>query len=188
MKWFTSDTHYYHSAIIKYCKRPFDNVEKMNEYLIKKHNERVAPGDCVYHLGDFGFTDASHADYILRRLNGQKFLIFGNHDQILRNQKPLQNHFIWCKDYHEESIGKDKSHRVVLCHYPIMSWHGIHRGTIMAHGHCHHNLQYPFNGRIIDVGVDGKGYDYGPISEFDIIKYVGHKKIVTGGDHHKTSD
>lgn len=34
MIYFTSDTHFCHSNIIKMCKRPFDNTEHMNKALI----------------------------------------------------------------------------------------------------------------------------------------------------------
>lgn len=51
--YFTSDTHFYHSNIIGFCKRPFKNVEDMNETLIENWNRVVSQDDIVFHLGDF---------------------------------------------------------------------------------------------------------------------------------------
>ena len=38
---FTSDTHFYHSNIIKYCNRPFADAQDMNETLIANWNNVV---------------------------------------------------------------------------------------------------------------------------------------------------
>ncbi len=53
MIFFTADQHFYHENIIKYCNRPFRNMEEMNEELIKKWNEAISPIDHVYVIGDF---------------------------------------------------------------------------------------------------------------------------------------
>jgi len=53
MYFFTADEHYYHKNIIKYCNRPFANVENMNRALIGRHNEVVSNTDTVVHAGDF---------------------------------------------------------------------------------------------------------------------------------------
>lgn len=50
---FTSDTHFNHTNIIKYCQRPFRDIYEMNETLIANWNNVVAPDDIVFHLGDF---------------------------------------------------------------------------------------------------------------------------------------
>ena len=44
---FTSDTHFYHANIINFCKRPFANVETMNEALIENWNAVVGANDIV---------------------------------------------------------------------------------------------------------------------------------------------
>lgn len=38
---FTSDTHFFHRNIIKYCDRPFETVKEMNEDLITLWNTTV---------------------------------------------------------------------------------------------------------------------------------------------------
>lgn len=79
--WFTSDTHFFHSNIINYCKRPFVNAEEMNEYIIKQWNSVVEPQDEVYHLGDFAFGTKEEITKIVSQLNGRIYLVKGNHDR-----------------------------------------------------------------------------------------------------------
>jgi calcineurin-like phosphoesterase family protein len=76
----TSDTHFGHENIIKYCKRPFANAKQMDDALIANWNEVVGPEDVVWHLGDFALCDDWRKREILCSLNGVKKLILGNHD------------------------------------------------------------------------------------------------------------
>lgn len=79
--WFISDTHFNHTNIIKYCDRPFSDVNEMNEKIIRNWNERIMPNDLVFHLGDFGlFRGNKEPGSVLNRLNGHIYLIRGNHD------------------------------------------------------------------------------------------------------------
>lgn len=77
----TSDTHFHHAAVVEYCKRPFTDVEAMNEALIANWNARVRPEDEIIHLGDFAFGPRSKLAPTLERLNGHKTLVRGNHDR-----------------------------------------------------------------------------------------------------------
>ena len=85
--WFTSDTHYWHSNVIKYCNRPFSSVEEMNEALIDNWNAVVKDGDTVFHLGDVIFAGVTKAREIIPRLKGNKILIRGNHDSIFKKDE-----------------------------------------------------------------------------------------------------
>ena len=51
--WFTSDTHFNHIGIIKFCDRPFSSVEEMNQALIDNWNSTIPSDGIVFHLGDF---------------------------------------------------------------------------------------------------------------------------------------
>lgn len=77
---FTSDTHFYHENIIKYCNRPFSSVDEMNEKLIEKWNSVVGKNDIVWHLGDFCFGQKDNISKIIPKLNGRINLVMGNHD------------------------------------------------------------------------------------------------------------
>ena len=77
--YFTSDTHFGHANILNFCKRPFKDVDEMNEELIKRWNEVISKEDTVFHLGDFAFGGAEIWNKTLPRLNGHIVLILGNH-------------------------------------------------------------------------------------------------------------
>ena len=88
--WFTSDYHLGHANIIKYCERPFANVEEMNKVIIRNHNSRVKLEDTVFFIGDFCFKNTvggkegegnlDRAEHYLKQLNGRFVFIQGNHD------------------------------------------------------------------------------------------------------------
>lgn len=96
--WVISDTHFGHNNIIKYCDRPYDNSHHMDEDILERWNSVVKDGDKVYHLGDVYFSKGRE-DWpsFFARLNGQKRLILGNHDngkdQLL--QKVFQKIDVW---------------------------------------------------------------------------------------------
>ena len=52
---FTSDTHFGHTNILKYCNRPFTNIQEHDEEIVKRWNEVVPEDGIVFHLGDIGF-------------------------------------------------------------------------------------------------------------------------------------
>lgn len=57
---FTSDTHFNHANIIKFCNRPFKDVEQMNETLIANWNQVIGPDDTVFHLGDYNISPTQY--------------------------------------------------------------------------------------------------------------------------------
>ena len=157
--WFTADTHFGHSKIIKYCNRPFADVEGMDEVLIERWNARVKPNDTVWHLGDFAFHKTpDQLKALFDRLNGNKYLVTGNHDYDATKRlfwevvTPMQ----------ELLFGKQT---VVLCHYGMRVWNKSHYGSIHLYGHSHGTL--PGDNQSLDVGVDC--WDYQPINYEEIL-------------------
>ena len=84
--WLTSDLHLGHANIIRYCGRPFRDIQTMNDRIIQNWNSRVKPEDVVYNLGDFCFHRGAEgqkitAEHWESRLNGKIIHIMGNHDR-----------------------------------------------------------------------------------------------------------
>jgi calcineurin-like phosphoesterase family protein len=129
--YFTSDTHFGHKNIIEYEKahRPFSSVEEMNEKLIENWNSVVRNQDRIYHLGDFCF--GAHYLPIAGRLNGEKILIMGNHDQY-----PASEYL----KYFDKLMGCHVWHKCILSHMPIHinNLSGKHKRFMLnIHGHLH---------------------------------------------------
>lgn len=147
MFWFTSDQHFGHSNILKYCNRPFENVFQMNECIIENHNDLVRKNDYVFHLGDFCFHTPIQ---YLKKLNGKHFLIRGNHDAH-SGLEPFE----WVNDtYILKNVVPDFS--LFLSHYAHRVWPHSHYGTGHLFGHSHGKLE-PY-GRSFDVGVDTNNF------------------------------
>lgn len=153
---FTSDTHFSHKNIIKYCpdsRGHFSSVEEMNESLISKWNSVVKPNDVVYHLGDVLFKKDFE---ILDRLNGYLILISGNHDkqylQSLKFTSKFREIYRSYLDFISSTSSKDPA--MILCHYPIAKWDKMYYNSLHLHGHCHSSFGYHLNA--IDVGVDAR--------------------------------
>lgn len=154
----------------------------MNEALISNWNSKVGHGDLVYHTGDFALKmGVPQVEQIIRRLNGQIHLIYGNHDQ--KNKSVMRaNGFADRVPYKEIRVGEQK---IVLCHYPFLTWNGSGRGSWMCHGHSHGKLKRDMTARRIDVGVDC--WNYTPIS-FDEISVEMKKVEFKPVDHHGQMD
>ena len=145
--WFTADTHFGHGGALGLFKRPFGSVREMDEGMIERWNARVAPGDLVWHLGDFGYRlAAGRVHELLQALNGTKRLVVGNNDDAAVVSAPEWDAVTSYVEIEHES------QFLVLCHYPFRSWNRMHKGAWNLHGHSHGRLS-PL-ARQADVGVD----------------------------------
>jgi calcineurin-like phosphoesterase family protein len=146
---FTSDSHFGDHRTLNIWKRPFASVAQMDAALVKAWNEAVAPGDEVWHLGDFARRSAD-VPGLLAALNGTKHLLRGNNDPPAT---AAASGWASVGDYAEMDVD---GVRLVACHYPFRSWNRQHRGALNLHGHSHGRLK-PLP-RQHDVGVDTWGW------------------------------
>ena len=137
MIYYISDLHIGHKNAIRFDERPFADIDDMEREIVRRWNEKVGADDDVYILGDVFYRYKGNRADFLKRLGGRLHLIVGNHDfEILKNEASLG-----CF----ESVDKlrqivDDGRRVVMCHYPIISWNMKHFGAYHVYGHVHANI------------------------------------------------
>jgi calcineurin-like phosphoesterase family protein len=139
--WFISDTHFFHSNILKFTNadgslaRPgYDSVEDMNEKLVERWNADIRPQDTVYHMGDVSFRYGSEFNELMSRLNGNKTLIIGNHDNVALLLPWFPKVLVW-REF--------RDHNFVASHVPVHPTQ-LRRGKdhegFNIHGHIHANV------------------------------------------------
>jgi calcineurin-like phosphoesterase family protein len=166
---FTSDSHYFHRNIMKYCNRPFETVEEMNETLIANWNNKVGKDDCVFHLGDFCFGGPERWKKIRERLNGNIVLIIGNHDMssVRPNTLVSMAGDIFYDVVMETSV-RVNGQLMVLNHYPLLSYSGMYENrcwNLFGHVHLRPGYTLDYESQLAhlrpcqyDVGVDMNGF------------------------------
>lgn len=191
-----SDLHISHRNILKYCPHRCSpntdlnnitdaDIDRMNETIIARWNSMIMPEDETYIIGDVAMGQIFKAPALIRRLNGMKYLIRGNHDKTLVrdiNINPdLADLFAWHDSYHEMSYkyGSEK-HFITMSHYPMHSWNRQSQGSLHLHGHLHGN-PHGIPGRIKDVGIDTN--DLYPYRMDDVVREILKKEV--RGNHHE---
>jgi len=167
----TSDQHFFHDRIIKYCNRPFEAHQDMNTKIIENYNNIIKPEDTVIHLGDLSANVKNHIPAfkdILNSLNGNKILLRGNHDHQ-DDQFYLDNGF--------EVVG---DHMIVgdyfFSHYPLFAaskWctppekrliklYEDSKCTKIVHGHTHNNVS-KWKDNLFRINACVEVNDYKPV-------------------------
>ena len=180
--WFSSDSHFGHENLwcnfttpcpdcqfigqgrwnagdeyCPYCQgtgkipaRPFTSTNEMDELMIEKWNAVVKPSDHAYHLGDV----AMKKPYLqlVRRLNGHKRLILGNHD-IFKVEDYMAVGF-------EKICAVRVLDNILFTHIPVHPF-SLGRFAANGHGHTHSAQPYPRvegKGPYINLCVEQTGY------------------------------
>ena len=135
-----SDLHFGHVALA--YKRGFDSVHDHDKALIKNWN-RVVPdyGEVakhdkyiVYILGDVSLHNPKYLAEILPKLNGEKMLVSGNHDDAAANQ--------YYKAVYGATQVQIHGDMYIMTHIPIHPQELFGRWKGNIHGHLHHNFVY----------------------------------------------
>lgn len=159
---FSSDHHFFHANIIKYCNRPFADVDCMNTDMVCRWNSTVGKEDTVIYCGDLSAGLGKRTENlreVIQSLNGRKFLVRGNHDHQPDN---------WYEESGFEKVFESLLlDGILVLHYPLLVAmdFGINLddfGEIqhVVHGHTHY-ADSPNHENHFNVAADRN--DYTPV-------------------------
>ncbi len=134
MIFYISDTHFGDQKVFDKCRRPFSDLQEMQNAIIKKWKRKVKADDDIYVLGDLVDTEKADLIEVFRNLPGKKHLLVGNHDleilSVIKNSKIfISLDFI--------KLIEDSNHKICLCHFPLMDWMEFNRNGYHIFGHVH---------------------------------------------------
>ena len=159
-----ADLHYCHFNIIKYCGRPFDSAEQMDEKQIANWNNVVSDDDRILVLGDFGLTGRDRMVEIISRLNGHKEIILGNHDRGKRFYLEAGFEYVYSRKHRliftpsmskenglADTISQYPDLHIVFTHVPLdvntidemreeIGDNGVWPMMLNVHGHTHEKI------------------------------------------------
>ena len=192
--WFTADLHAQHPKIVDICNRPVylsqreleENDVKQKDVsdpaykrLINKANDEwlvrevmngtVGKRDTVYILGDVTMANKIASDKFLDRLNGDKRLIMGNHDNNIRKSTRF-GEITQIKDFNFGRKENGINIHIVLCHYPMLSWNRRIHGSFHLYGHVHG--RNPGVGRSHDIGIDNPTNMWRPLNLYQVCEIM----------------
>lgn len=182
--YFISDPHFGHANIIKYCNRPFNSVEEMNAKLIENWNNRVKPNDIIFILGDIAFGGAGVFEEIVPKLNGQKYLVLGNHDY----KNVRERYREWFVDVAPKMFISIDGQPIILNHEPLLcfggqmnnrTWHlfgHVHTSKNSSQGSDYERVKKMCSPSMYDVGADFNNFT--PIS-FEEVRIKIERQILT---------
>lgn len=184
--WFTSDLHFGHRNVLKFCNRPWEDEKLMGRGLIQNWNNTVGDNDIVFVLGDtFWFNDSRSIKKVLGQLKGKDiYIIPGNHDDFESYHRVVDPRIHLCQDVMVVWITEENQPKreVWLSHYPMMTWPHRENGAYQFFGHIHSHpdkfagvdQDLPLHWNQADVGCDF--WKWTPVDFDTLITYCAMKK------------
>lgn len=175
--WISSDYHFNHDKEFIWKARGFESVEEMNETIVKKNNECVAPEDTLIICGDLMLGGADKLEEglaLLNRMNGLKLVVGGNHDTPNRREAYLRTGIPVFDAY----AFTYRKYHFYASHYPTLTGNlekeSLKQVTCNLFGHTHQTSNFyneiPF---MYHVGVDS--HECYPVLLDDVIKEMNEK-------------
>lgn len=186
-RFFTSDWHLCSESVFTLAKRPFRDIDKMNDIITRYANQRAfSRSDVIYHLGDF-YNKCTNSKYkcyrkkytsFLDSIKAQMVMIEGNHD--IQNNVKCIGKLLWMNL---------SGYNISLGHYPSTireyderygenltpkCYDNIGRNHIHICGHVHRKWKYFIDeeNMILNINVGVDEWKYNIVSERELINYI----------------
>lgn len=171
--WFTGDLHLMHENILKYTNRNFSNIKEHDNEIIQRINNRVSKKDELYILGDVSCTNKAKTEKLLHKINGNKYLILGNHDNSIKNSTLFES-IDKIKLFKFKSLNYNI--KIVLCHFPMLTWENKPKDVGHLYGHVHgrlsnHDLSF-------DIGLDSPWTNFVPLNLEEVLNTFEKIKVM----------
>jgi calcineurin-like phosphoesterase family protein len=196
-EFWTSDWHIGHANSIMFDDRPFRDLDHMHTVLVNNYNASVGVNDICFFLGDAGLASGDTLEKVIKRLNGLKVLVIGNHDKGVNSMYMAGFDLVLYG-----AVTYIANHRVTMSHCPLKgvwredtsgmknpdshNWHGENRKKhsrltftdeeqFHLHGHIHSNSLRPNKSKKIadkqfDVGLPANNYR--PVSRSELESWI----------------
>lgn len=143
--WIITDTHFGHDNIIKYCSRPENFAEIIDNFWIRN----VGRNDLVIHLGDVAWPRWWRENK-LKDLPGQKVLVRGNHDDKSIYWYMNKGFMLAVDSFSMKVSGMD----ILFTHEPVI----FHTHDINIHGHLHNGASIKSACALLPISLENLGY------------------------------
>ena len=147
-----------------------------DQWLVKEiFNKWVKPKHQVYILGDLSQAKRVIAEKFIDRLNGNKYLILGNHDRNI----DTSTRFAQITQIKKFKFKRpDITIEIALCHYPMASWDKKPHGAWHLYGHVHGRFKN--KDLSLDVGIDNSEILWKPINLWEVAEIMAVKEKELG--------
>ena len=174
----TSDLHFGHDREFLWGPRGFKSSKEHDEAIIANWNSVVEPMDDVYVLGDIMLGDNEWGKSCMERLEGNIYLIRGNHDTDKRwyEEYPyihkVEAQYGWAHMLHY------RKYHFLMTHFPTLTGNlekeSLHQMTLNLFGHTHSKEKF-FEDRPYMYNVSLDANDNTPVLLDNIIERMKNK-------------
>jgi len=162
-----ADSHFGDKKIFE--MRGFKSLTQMETRMIYNWNSIVNNQDIVYINGDFCLGSRYKTESMLKRLNGKKVMVMGNHDFAIGDTK------WWIETKQFIYVSPNPiliHHNILISHEPISDFHTFTGKDefINLYGHVHTNPKYKDNK--FSACTSAERLDYKPIEIKELLKKI----------------